>query len=94
MADALQFDPKAVALVEERKRSYQLALGNPMAKVMLADLAQFCRANESTWHDDPAKRDMLAGRREVWLRITEHFNLETDDLLRRYGAVMTIKEPK
>jgi len=36
---------------------------------VLADLARFCRANESTFHADPRTHALLEGRREVWLRI-------------------------
>jgi hypothetical protein len=53
---------------------------------VLADLAKFCRANESTFHTDHAVSDRLDGRREVWLRISQHLHLSTDDLMRLYGA--------
>jgi hypothetical protein len=47
---------------------------------VLADLAKFCRAHQSTFHPDTHVAARLDGRREVWLRITQHLNLTTDDL--------------
>lgn len=82
---------KAELFLEQRQRAYQLCFGSPAGKDVLRDLMTFCRANETTWDADPAKRDALLGRREVWLRITEHFSIELDDLLRRYNPVLVVK---
>lgn len=82
---------EAELFVEQRKRAYQLCFGTPAGKEVLKDLIKFCRGNESTWDEDQAKRDVLIGRREVWLRITEHFAIELDDLVRRYGPVLVVK---
>lgn len=70
-----------------RKRDYQLALGqlNVHDQRVLADLAKFCRANESCVV--PGDRDMsliLEGRREVWLRIANHLNLTPAQLYAIY----------
>ncbi|SOD41328.1 Bbp19 family protein [Nitrosovibrio sp. Nv4] len=59
---------------------------------VLTDLAKFCRANASTAHPDPHMAARLDGRREVWLRISEHLNLSTEDLYRRYSG-STLKGP-
>jgi len=77
--------------LEQRQRAYKLCFGSPAGKEVLADLMKFCRANESTFDDDPRRSDILIGRREVWLRITEHFGIELDDLLGRYKAVLVVK---
>lgn len=50
------------------------------------DLAKFCRAEESTWDEDPARRDVLIGRREVWLRIQQHRTKTPQQLAVLYGA--------
>lgn len=47
---------------------------------MLADLAKFCRAADSTYHTDNTVTYMLQGRREVWLRIQDHLNLSPEVL--------------
>jgi hypothetical protein len=52
---------------------------------VLADLAKFCRAHESTFHPTSAISDRLDGRREVWLRIQQHLNLSNDELWKLYG---------
>ena len=47
----------------------------------LLDLAEFCRANESCFHEDPRMHAALEGRREVWLRIQEHLHLTPAQLM-------------
>jgi len=51
---------------------------------VLADLASFCRANETTFHLDQRVTDMLNGRREVYLRIKDHLDLSFDQLWEKY----------
>lgn len=53
--------------------------------VVLTDLATFCRANESTFHQDQAISDRLDGRREVWLRLQHHLQLTDEQLWSLYG---------
>ena len=55
------------------------------AKEVLADLAKFCRAHESTFHMNHACSDRLDGRREVFLRIQHHLKLTDDELWQIYG---------
>jgi len=73
----------------DRKTAYQLTLGgiSPAHKVVLTDLAFFCRANEScVVAGDRDKTLMLEGRREVWLRIQQHLNFNTEQLFQLYGG--------
>lgn len=70
-----------------RRRAYRLTF-NPEEQSdqdVLADLARFCRANESTYHPDPRMSCVLEGRREVFLRIAQHLNLSEEDLWAIYG---------
>lgn len=53
-------------------------------RIVLADLAKFCRANESTFHPDPRVAAVQEGRREVWLRLQRHLNLTDEQLLAIY----------
>lgn len=53
-----------------------------MTQVVMADLAKFCRATSSTFHPDPQVAARLDGRREVFLRISQHLNLTTEELYR------------
>lgn len=64
-----------------RKRAYVETFDNPGAgKAVLADLAKFCRAHTSTFHQDPRIAAQLDGRREVWLRIQQHLQLTDEQL--------------
>ena len=72
--------------LRRRKQNYQLALTTPAGQNVLADLAQFCRANETCFHDDPRRHAVLEGRREVWLRIQQHLNLSSEQLMALYAG--------
>ena len=67
--------------VAKRQQAYKRAFkNNPEA---LADLAQFCRANESCFHSDPRIHAMLEGRREVYLRIMKYLGTSLDELIQQ-----------
>lgn len=68
----------------ERRTDYIKTFSNPVAERVLADLASFCRAEQSCFHADPRVHAVLEGRREVYLRIMDHLKLDVDELLRRY----------
>jgi hypothetical protein len=53
---------------------------NVYTGTVLKDLAKFCRAHESTFHQDPRGHAVLEGRREVWLKIQEFLNLSIDEI--------------
>ena len=55
------------------------------AQAVMEDLAKFCRAHETTFHTDARAHAVLEGRREVWLRIQSHLNLNSIDLWKLYG---------
>lgn len=77
---------KAKAIVFNRQKAYQTVFDDgEMAKQILDDLARFCRANESTFHEDPRVHAVLEGRREVWLRIRQHLDMGSEDLWNRYS---------
>lgn len=62
--------------LEQRQAAYQA-----IPPDALIDLAEFCRANESCFHEDPRIHAALEGRREVWLRIQEHIHLTPAQLM-------------
>lgn len=78
---------KAKSFLAGRKRDYHVVFAedNLAARRVLADLAQFCRAHETSFHKDERIDSLLEGRREVWLRIQQHLNLSNDDLWKLYG---------
>lgn len=81
-------DKQAVAT---RVRAYRATFdkSHRNVQIVLSDLAQFCRAAESTFNPDPHVASGLAGRREVWLRIAEHLNLQEEEAWALYtGAAL------
>jgi hypothetical protein len=48
------------------------------AEIVLADLRDFCFANSTTFHADPNVAARRQGRREAWLRISQHLNLDEE----------------
>lgn len=77
---------KARRWLFKRRYAYQATFRGPLAHVVLADLAKFCRAKESTFHDNERVQSKLDGRREVWLRVTEHLNLTPEELWQLYDG--------
>ncbi len=68
---------------------------NPHTHEVLKDLAIFCRAHSSTFHQDPRLHAMLEGRREVWLRIQENLQLDMEEIysLHKIKEIEPSKEP-
>ena len=77
---------RALDFLRSRKRAYQLIFRGAAGNEVLSDLARFCRANESCYHDDPRKHAVAEGRREVWLRIQRHLHLSGEDLISLYAG--------
>lgn len=74
------------ALLMKRRHSYQATFRAPTAQLVLADLARFCRANQTTFHTDERAHVLLEGRREVWLRIAQHLHMDPDELWKLYSG--------
>jgi hypothetical protein len=71
----------AKALLHSKKRAYETVFNDGIdAQIVLKDLIQFCRANQTTFHEDPRLHALIEGRREVWLRIQKYLNLTPDEL--------------
>lgn len=81
----------AKAFLEQRRLAYLRTFNQDDAdnQAVLADLAIFCRAEESTFHPDPRIAAQLDGRREVYLRIKQHLTLSEEQLWRALGAPRT-----
>jgi hypothetical protein len=78
-------DKIRVAL-NERRHAYQMTFKGPLAEVVMKDLARFCRAHESTFHEDARAHALAEGRREVWLRIEQHLHLPPNELWALYSG--------
>ena len=72
--------------VSDNSRAYKLTFNDESAKIVLKDLAEFCRANTSCFDPDPRMHSLLEGRREVFLRIMYHIDLSEDQLLHLFNA--------
>jgi hypothetical protein len=79
---------KTLGLLTLRKQAYQQTFNKESVAVqrVLKDLAKFCRANITTFHPDSRMHAHLEGRREVWLRITQHLQLTPEELLKILGG--------
>ena len=80
-------DERAKLFLANRAAAYQRLFMPESVDVqmILADLAKFCRAHDSTAHPNPHVAARLDGRREVWLRIQSHLKLTEEELWRVYG---------
>lgn len=73
---------QAETILFRRQQAYNAVFikDAPVVLEVLEDLAEFCRATESTFHADARTHALLEGRREVWLHITKHLNLSSQRL--------------
>jgi hypothetical protein len=76
--------PKLVARI---RTAYRAAFTHPAGEMVLADLAKFCRAAETcVIPGDHDRTLILEGRRECFLRITDHLNLSSEQLYALYAG--------
>ena len=76
---------EAQRFLAERRTDYIRTFNTPGGEKVLADLAKFCRAHETTFHADPRIHAVLEGRREVFLRIMEHLQFTADQLYKLHN---------
>jgi hypothetical protein len=88
MASVRELAGKAFDFLRARRTAYQLTFrdDNYAAQQVLIDLAKFCRAGRTTFHPDPRISAVLQGRHEVWLRITNHLHLTSEQLFALYNG--------
>ena len=84
--------------VRRKKQDYNLVFprNSPAAQRVLADLSEFCRANDTVFNSDQRFTDVLIGRNEVFRRIQNFLNLSSADLYQlRTGQQLDLgkKEP-
>lgn len=71
---------KVEEFLDARTQAYKQTFDGPHGETVLEDLSKFCRAHQSTAHANPYMAARLDGRREVWLRIQQHCNLDKETL--------------
>lgn len=69
----------------DRQRAYKMVFDGVAGGAVLDDLARFCRAKASTFHENERVHALMEGRREVWLRIAKHLNLSEEQLWQTIG---------
>jgi hypothetical protein len=77
---------KGKLFLTSRTGAYRRRLGgmDVDSRMIMADLAMFCRANESTFHPDPRIAANYDGRREVFLRIAKHLHMTDEQIMKAY----------
>lgn len=83
----MTFKEKLATYLRGRKIAYGIVFDaeSRAAQSVLRDLGRFCRANKPCFHEDPRVHALLEGRREVFLRILDHANLDHDEFMEKYG---------
>lgn len=78
-------------LLRDRSYAYKKVFkeNDRAVKLVLLDLARFCRAHETTFHKDDRIHAALEGRKEVWMRIQEHLHLSSEQLMEFHKARFT-----
>jgi len=77
---------KARSFLSRRREAYRSVFLNPNGDKVLRDLAVFCFANKTTFHDSDRESVLAEGRREVWLRLSAHLNLSPEQLWQLYDG--------
>lgn len=55
-------------------------------QLILKDLARFCRADKTTFHENDRAHVLAEGRREVWLRIVKYKEMTTEQIIKELGV--------
>lgn len=77
---------RARRFLGERRHAYRQTFSGPLGEIVLKDLARFCNAHQSTFHDNERVQSKLDGRREAWLRIQHHLQLTPEQLWALYDG--------
>lgn len=81
LKNAVMNQLRSLAIVRSRSYKSVFMRGGVIdrdAEIVLADLRELAFGNSTTFHTDPYVAARRAGRREVWLRITQHLNLDEE----------------
>lgn len=80
---------KVKLFIRGRKYAYTRVFKGPLGDAVLDDLAEYCFAHKSTFNPDPRISANLDGRREVYLRILSHLNVDESELFKRATGLTT-----
>lgn len=91
---AFELYHRTIDFLRLRKRAYQFAFPDPKNSPVLKDLAKFCRADKTCFDENERRHAVAEGRREVWLRIQQHLNLQPDELYELYNKPSNLTQPR
>jgi hypothetical protein len=77
---------RARQFLSSRRDAYRTTFRGPLSDIVLKDLAGFCFANTTTFIADDRAHALAEGRRQVFLRITNHLNLSPDELWKLFDG--------
>jgi hypothetical protein len=75
--------------LKDRKTAYQLLFDvrrSGAARIVLKDLMQFCKWDESAFHENEHIKDRILGRQDVIRRIEQHLYLNRRKLFNLYNG--------
>lgn len=75
-----------------RKAAYQTTFRSGSGADVLADIAKFCCAFDTTAAGSDRDTFLNEGKRLVWLRIQKHLNFTPEELAVHYDAVLRIPQ--
>lgn len=74
-------EDEAVTHLNSVATDYRVIFGNPTGQRVLASLATFCKADDTTFDLDARVSLVQEGRRQVWLLINNYLGLTPHELL-------------
>lgn len=77
---------RTMLFLKERSTAYRLTFTSPAGRLVFDDLAKYCFANQSVYHEQQRMTDVAIGRHEVFLRILQHLNLDPEQLMKLYNG--------
>ena len=80
-------DAKYILGVRKRAYYHMFVEGEVTAedrRIVLEDLAVFCRQHTTTFHENDRIHALLTGRQEVVLRVSDYMRLDVDELFAKY----------
>ena len=79
--------PAELDFLTERKRAYQLSFTSPAGQSVIKDLVRYCAVKATTFSSAASNHErmiLLEGRRQVYLRILQHLELDVEQLYKLY----------
>lgn len=95
MARQKTFQTEGEALEHLRQQcgAFRQTFQCPVGREVYEWLSDFCRMNETCFHENPYTMAALEGRRDVILAINKRLNMTPDELFRASGGIVVPPGP-